>query len=85
MTTQIVRRTLLNADPIRPGSSWPNWPPGRNASGTGCRMSWEDWSDIADDAGASRAADIVAAIVHSTNPPGKTGQDPARDNPASTR
>ena len=36
----------------------------RDASGAGCQLAWEQWADIADEAGASRAADMVAALLH---------------------
>jgi hypothetical protein len=42
----------------------------RDADGTGCQLAWEQWADIADDAGASRVADIAAALLHSLAPAG---------------
>ena len=40
----------------------------RDADGTGCQLAWEQWADITDDAGASRAADIAAALLHGLAP-----------------
>ena len=37
----------------------------RDGSGNGCQLSWEEWVDITDEAGARRAAGIVNAILHS--------------------
>jgi hypothetical protein len=47
----------------------------RDAGGTGCQLSWEEWADIADEAGARRAADIVTAVLRGVAP--DTGQGPA--------
>jgi len=55
----------------------------RDASGAGCQLAWEQWADIADEAGASRAADMVTALLHSIAP--ATGSVPTRDDhPGST-
>jgi len=35
----------------------------RDASGTGCQLSWEEWVDVADEAAVARAADTVAALL----------------------
>lgn len=35
----------------------------RNGSGNGCQLSWEEWVDIADEAGARRAAAMVRALL----------------------
>ena len=35
----------------------------RDSTGQGCQLSWEEWADIADDAGVRRAADIVDAVL----------------------
>ena len=40
----------------------------RDAGGTGCQLAGEQWADITDDAGASRAADIAAALLHGLAP-----------------
>lgn len=40
----------------------------RDADGTGCQLASEQWADITDDAGASRAADIAAALLHGLAP-----------------
>jgi hypothetical protein len=40
----------------------------RDASGTGCQLAWEQWTDIADEVGAGRAADMAAALLHSIAP-----------------
>jgi hypothetical protein len=37
----------------------------RDGSGNGCQVSWEEWVDITDDAGARRAADMVNAVLQS--------------------
>jgi hypothetical protein len=36
----------------------------RDAGGTGCHLAWEQPANIADEAGVSRAADIVVALLH---------------------
>jgi hypothetical protein len=35
----------------------------RDGSGNGCQLSWEEWVDIADEAGARRAAAMVRALL----------------------
>jgi hypothetical protein len=35
----------------------------RDGTGQGCQLSWEEWADIADEAGVRRAADIVDAVL----------------------
>ncbi len=35
----------------------------RDGSGNGCQLSWEGWLDIADEAGARRAAGMVTAVL----------------------
>ena len=40
----------------------------RDAGGTGCKPAGEQWADITDDAGASRAADIASALLHGLAP-----------------
>jgi hypothetical protein len=35
----------------------------RDASGTGCQLSWEEWVDVADEAGVARTADTVTALL----------------------
>jgi hypothetical protein len=40
----------------------------RDGSGNGCQLSWEEWVDIADEAGARRAADMVKALLCSIPP-----------------
>ena len=35
----------------------------RDGSGQGCQLSWEEWVDIADEAGVRRAADMVDAVL----------------------
>ena len=37
----------------------------RDGSGNGCQLSWEEWVDIADEAGARRAADMVSVVLRS--------------------
>jgi hypothetical protein len=37
----------------------------RDGSGNGCQLSWEEWLDIADEAGARRAAEMVNAVLNS--------------------
>lgn len=35
----------------------------RDGQGNGCQLSWEGWLDIADEAGARRAAAMVTAVL----------------------
>ena len=35
----------------------------RDGTGRGCQLSWEEWVDIADEAGVRRAADMVDAVL----------------------
>ena len=35
----------------------------RDAGGTGCQLSWEEWVDVGDEAGIGRAADTVTALL----------------------
>lgn len=35
----------------------------RDAGGTGCQLSWEEWVDVADAAGVARTADTVTALL----------------------
>ncbi len=35
----------------------------RDGQGNGCQLSWEGWLDIADEAGARRAAGMVTAVL----------------------
>lgn len=35
----------------------------RDGSGNGCQLSWEGWIDITGEAGATRAADMVNAVL----------------------
>jgi hypothetical protein len=37
----------------------------RDGSGNGCQLSWEGWVDIADEAGAKRAAEMANAVLRS--------------------
>jgi hypothetical protein len=41
-----------------------------DASGTGCTLAWEHWADITDQAGATRAADMTAALLYLIAPAG---------------
>ena len=43
----------------------------RDGSGRGCQISWEEWVNIADEAGVGRAADIVDAVLRGVAGPGK--------------
>jgi len=43
----------------------------RDGTGQGCQLSWEEWVDIADEAGVRRAADIVDAVLRSVAGPGR--------------
>jgi hypothetical protein len=43
----------------------------RDGSGQGCQLSWEEWVDIADEAGVRRAADIVDAVLRGVAGPGR--------------
>jgi hypothetical protein len=65
-TTQEVEAVLPHA------AEWGPVIVSRDASGTGCQLSWEEWADIADDSGIGRTADIVAAVLHSAVPAGKS-------------
>jgi hypothetical protein len=37
----------------------------RDGRGSGCQLSWEQWVDVSDEAGARRAADVVSAVLRS--------------------
>jgi hypothetical protein len=43
----------------------------RDGTGQGCQLSWEEWVDIADEAGVRRAAGIVDAVLRSVAGPGR--------------
>lgn len=43
----------------------------RDGSGQGCQLSWEEWADIADEAGVRRAADIVDAVLRGVAGPAR--------------
>lgn len=40
----------------------------RDVGGTGCQLAWEHWADLTEDAGASKAADIAAALLRGPAP-----------------
>ena len=43
----------------------------RDGTGQGCQLSWEEWADIADEAGVRRAADIVDAVLRGVAGPAR--------------
>ena len=43
----------------------------RDGSGRGCQISWEEWVNIADEAGVRRAADIVDAVLRGVAGPAR--------------
>lgn len=43
----------------------------RDGSGEGCQLSWEEWVNIADEAGVRRAADIVHAVLRGVADPAR--------------
>ena len=43
----------------------------RDGSGQGCQLSWEEWVNIADEAGVRRAADIVDAVLRGVAGPAR--------------
>jgi len=43
----------------------------RDGSGGGCQISWEQWMNIADEAGVRRAADIVDAVLRGIADPAR--------------
>jgi hypothetical protein len=43
----------------------------RDGTGQGCQLSWEEWVDIADEAGVRRAADIVDAVLRGVAGPAR--------------
>jgi hypothetical protein len=53
----------------------------RDARGQGCQLSWEDWVDIADEAGAGHAAGVAAAVLRSIAAGGPQLSDPGPGGP----
>ena len=53
----------------------------RDARGQGCQLSWEDWVDIADEAGAGRAAGVAAAVLRSVAASGPQLSEPGPGGP----
>jgi hypothetical protein len=43
----------------------------RDGTGQGCQLSWEEWVDIADEAGVRRAADMVDAVLRGVAGPAR--------------